>query len=213
MKRRILILSVVALLCVTVLATMAYLTAEETTTNVISTGSVDMDLYEIDGEGNVYGKDTMSGGDDTVSGMHIEGVMPDTEFRKEPIIANIGGNAFYTRAKITITVSTANGYDPELTEGIADYLQISLNETLLSQNPDWAFDGTWYYYKGEVAPGEEVTLFNTVAILPAMPNEYQGCTITLEIESQAVQVKNNEVDKNYNGDYTQIKGWPVAPEV
>jgi predicted ribosomally synthesized peptide with SipW-like signal peptide len=75
MKKKIFMISVIALLCISVLATWAFLTAEETTTNEISTGAVDMELYEL-GEGEPYTE-----GD--TKGMIFRDVMPGAELHKE----------------------------------------------------------------------------------------------------------------------------------
>ena len=31
---------------------------------------------------------------------------------------------------------------------------------------------------------------------PQLPNDYQGCTVTVAVQAQAVQVKNNDTDAN-----------------
>lgn len=187
MKKKILLVCLVAVLCVSVLATLAYFNAEETTTNEISTGKVDMVLYELDANGNRH--------DD---GMHFESVMPGDTFHKEPVIQNKDDvQSFYTRAKATVSIVNNDG-TPMQTQ----YVSFNIDET------KWALgaDG-WYYYKGIVEPGKTVSLFDTVTISKDMDNAYQNCNITVSIDAQAVQVKNNDVP---GGDYTQITGWPAT---
>lgn len=191
MKKKMLILSVIALLSISALATWAYFTAEETTTNEISTGIVDMDFYELDAEGNRYDE-----------GMAFEDVMPGMELYKEPIIENLDDvQPFYTRAKVTVTVTAQDG------------TILSDAPILLNIGEDWEYADGWYYYCDEVAPKDKVSLFTNVTIDQNMGNEYQHCRIEMNIDTQAVQVKNNEVDANYGGDYTKIQGWPALPEV
>lgn len=186
-----LILSVIALLSISALATWAYFTAEETTTNEISTGIVDMDFYELDAEGNRYDE-----------GMAFEDVMPGMVLHKEPIIENLDKTqAFYTCAQVLVVVTAPDGKE------------LSADPVLLNIGKDWKLADGWYYYCGEVAPQDKVTLFTNVTIDPDMGNEYQHCTIEIHVEAQAVQVKNNEVDANYGGDYTKIQGWPAEPEM
>ena len=50
-------------------------------------------------------------------------------------------------------------------------------------------------------------------------NEYQGCTINIVVSAQAVQVRNNDLDKDGNviteltaANFGDIKGWPEAAE-
>ena len=188
MKKKLLILSVIALLSVAVLGTLAYLNAEETTTNVITTGSVDMVLYELDKDGNRYNE-----------GMSFDDVMPGMVLYKEPIIENLDDTqAFYTRARVTVTATAKNG------------ASLSADPIALNIGEDWVYSDGWYYYCGEVAPDDKVTLFTNVTIDSAMGNEYQHCDVSVKIEAQAVQVKNNEVNANYGGDYTKIQGWPAV---
>lgn len=185
MKKKILLVCLIAILCVSVLATLAYFNAEETTTNEISTGKVDMVLYELDADGKEY-----------FEGMNFESVMPGDTFHKEPVIKNNDNTQpFYTRAKVLISI-TKDGQ----TLATNNYVSVNIGEA-------WVLgaDG-WYYYKGVVEPGKTVSLFDTVNISKDMTNAYQGCNITVKIDAQAVQSKNNEVP---GGDYTKITGWPA----
>ena len=59
------------------------------------------------------------------------------------------------------------------------------------------------------APGDKVALFTEVAFAETMPNEYQDCTVEIDISAQAVQVKNNPVPE---AGYTTIPGWPAEIE-
>ena len=191
MKKKIFLIAVIALLLISVLATWAFLTAEETTTNVISTGNVDMDLYELDAQGNRYDE-----------GMVFKDVVPGMTLYKEPIIENLDKTQpFYTRVKITVEATAKNG------------TALSVDPISLNVGEEWKYADGWYYYCGEVAPGEKVSLFDTVTVDSAMGNEYQKCTLKIDVFAQSVQVKNNEVNENYGGDYTKILGWPAAPEV
>ena len=42
-----------------------------------------------------------------------------------------------------------------------------------------------------------------------MGNEYQGCTVTVSIQAQAVQAKNNEIP--VGGSILDVNGWPADP--
>lgn len=186
MKKKILLVCLVAVLCVSVLATLAYFNAEETTTNEISTGKVDMVLYELDANGTRYDE-----------GMKFESVMPGDTFHKEPVIKNNDNTQpFYTRARVQMSIVNSDGQTLE-----TRYVSVNINSEAWIPGADG-----WYYYKGVVEPGKTVSLFDTVNIDKEMTNAYQGCTITVKIDAQAVQSKNNEVP---GGDYTRITGWPA----
>ena len=58
--------------------------------------------------------------------------------------------------------------------------------------------------------GEEnrVALFDTVTFAADMGNAYQNCTVDIDIEAQAVQVKNNPIPAG--GTVLDVQGWPAA---
>lgn len=186
MKKKLVIVTVIALLAVAALATVAYFSAQDTATNVITTGNVTMELHEyqmIDGEMKPYPEGAVA-------------AMPGTVISKIPTIKNTGDNAFYTRAKVKVTFYA----DKDLKE------QVNLSTEYVSCDitSDWIEgSGGWYYYKGIVEPNESVVLFKTVSFEKSMPNDYQGISVKVDIFAQAVQVKNNE-----NIDTTQVSGWP-----
>lgn len=184
MKKKLLIVGVIAVLCFATLATIAYFTAEKTTTNVISTGTVDLELYEKDAAGNVYDE----------GGMTITNVMPGTEVTKEVYLYNKGTANLYTRARAVITVTSASG------------ATLSAAPVSVTPGDDWTAKDGWYYYNAALAPAAHdnaITFFEEVVIAGSMPNEYQGCTIHVDVEAQAVQVKNN------GSSALTAAGWPA----
>lgn len=187
MKKKTLIVAVIAVLCFATLATVAFFTAKGTATNVITTGSVELALEET------------GDGEQIAGGMKFDGIMPATEVTKIPTVKNVGLSDFYTRASVTILV---NGkVDAAFGQ---NYIDVNID----GANWEYGDDG-WYYYKGNdgiVEPGSSVTLFTTVSFLGEMPNQYQNCTVTIDIDAQAVQVDNNKAP---GGDVTKIVGWPA----
>ena len=185
MKKKLVIVAVIALLAVAALATVAYFSAQDTATNVITTGNVTMKLHEyqeIDGEKSPYPKDAVA-------------AMPGTVISKIPTIENIGNNDFYTRAKVSVAFY-ADKDMKELVNLDTKYVTYDITK-------EWIDGGDgWYYYNGIVKPGQNVVLFNTVSFDKEMPNEYQNKYVKVDISTQAVQVKNNE-----NSDVTKVVGW------
>lgn len=187
MKKRMLT-AALALCCLAVLATgtLAYFTAEETAQNVITMGSLKMELVELDEKGEPW--------------EDVENIVPGMEVTKEAFVKNTGTVDFYTRVKITKTFVPAQGEEkPELNTKL---VRLDINEKYWEPGNDG-----FYYYKKPVAPGEETKpLFTTVTFSTEMGNEYQNVKVKIDLDAQAVQSRNN-------GDSaTKATGWPETDE-
>lgn len=187
MKKRMLT-AALALCCLAVLATgtLAYFTAEETAQNVITMGSLKMELVELDEKGEPW--------------EDVENIVPGMEVTKEAFVKNTGTVYFYTRVKITKTFVPAQGEEkPELNTKL---VRLDINEKYWEPGNDG-----FYYYKKPVAPGEETKpLFTTVTFSTKMGNEYQNVKVIIDLDAQAVQSRNN-------GDSaTKATGWPETDE-
>ena len=187
MKKRMLT-AALALCCLAVLATgtLAYFTAEETAQNVITMGSLKMELVELNEEGKPW--------------TNVENIVPGMEVTKEAFVKNTGTVDFYTRVKITKTFVPAQGEEkPELNTKL---VRLDINEKYWEPGNDG-----FYYYKKPVAPGEETKpLFTTVTFSTKMGNEYQNVKVIIDLDAQAVQSRNN-------GDSaTKATGWPETDE-
>lgn len=190
MKRRLMLAgALAAMLALLALGTLAAFTADGRATNVITTGTVALTLTET-GEGTVL---------ENGSGMVFTGVMPGQVVSKQPMVANAGSEDFYTRVRVDIRIVPAPGGE-------------ALSAELVQPGIDteaWVEGGDgWYYYAGTVAPGASVSPFGTVTFAPEMGNEYQSCTVTLSIQAQAVQVKNNPIPAGRT--ILDVQGWPAA---
>ena len=187
MKKRMLT-AALALCCLAVLATgtLAYFTAEETAQNVITMGSLKMELVELNEEGKPW--------------TNVENIVPGMEVTKEAFVKNTGTVDFYTRVKITKTFVPAQGEEkPELNTKL---VRLDINEKYWEPGNDG-----FYYYKKPVAPGEETKpLFTTVTFSTEMGNEYQNVKVKIDLDAQAVQSRNN-------GDSaTKATCWPETDE-
>ena len=187
MKKRMLT-AALALCCLAVLATgtLAYFTAEETAQNVITMGSLKMELVELDEKGEPW--------------EDVENIVPGMEVTKEAFVKNTGTVDFYTRVKITKTFVPAQGEEkPELNTKL---VRLDINEKYWEPGNDG-----FYYYKKPVAPGEKTEpLFTTVTFSTEMGNEYQNVKVIIDLDAQAVQSRNN-------GDSaTKATGWPETDE-
>ena len=187
MKKRMLT-AALALCCLAVLATgtLAYFTAEETAQNVITMGSLKMELVELDEKGEPW--------------EDVENIVPGMEVTKEAFVKNTGTVDFYTRVKITKTFVPAQGEEkPELNTKL---VRLDINEKYWELGNDG-----FYYYKKPVAPGEETKpLFTTVTFSTEMGNEYQNVKVKIDLDAQAVQSRNNGESA------LEATGWPETDE-
>ena len=187
MKKRMLT-AALALCCLAVLATgtLAYFTAEETAQNVITMGSLKMELVELDEKGEPW--------------EDVENIVPGMEVTKEAFVKNTGTVDFYTRVKITKTFVPAQGEEkPELNTKL---VRLDINEKYWEPGNDG-----FYYYKKPVAPGEETKpLFTTVTFSTEMGNEYQNVKVIIDLDAQAVQSRNNGESA------LEATGWPESEE-
>lgn len=188
MKRKILCLSVIAImLAILAAGTIAYFTAEGRAHNVITTGSINITVVE-----QQKGENGMTVEYPTEP---ITNVVPGAEISKIVTIRNDGKSTAWIRVKVGTEIKLVG-------EGVADTSLIVLN----FDDKNWTEKDGYYYYNKPVDPTESTTaLFDTVKFDPQMGNEYQNCTVNINIYAQAVQTANN----NPEGGVTEVKGWPA----
>ena len=188
--RKKLIAGAVVAICLSLLAysTSAYFTTEQTATNVITSGNIQIDLQETaiteDGE-TVLFEDSQERFD----------VMPAQTVSKIVKVKNTGDNAAYVRISVAKAI--------ELAEGVQGEPDVEL-VTLDFDDENWtAKDDGYYYYNKPLAPGATTeALFNNVTFEPEMGNMYQNSTATIKVNAQATQVKNN------GASVFEAAGWP-----
>ena len=192
MKKKMLSLALMTIfISLMALGSAAYFTVEGRATNIITTGTVDMELEEM----QLVGEEEVPYPEDKT----ITGILPSQKVSKIPYIVGVEGTQpFYTRVKVDVTVLV----DGEADEAGLEYIDLDYDKTNWEQGADG-----WWYYKGEVKEKDRVALFTEVAFAPEMPNDYQNCTVKVAVSAQATQVKNNPVPE---AGYTAIVGWPEA---
>ena len=187
MKKKV-ILSLVTVAMVAALAvagTMAWFTGSANVTNVFKAGSVAVEIYE-NNEGPSSGN--MDFDSDFVPG--------DTQ-PKEVTFKSTGNSDSYLRVKVTPSWTAADGQ----TVLSADNVGIDFN------TGDWVkgivndeFDG-YYYYDGILeTDGFTSALFSNVTFTPGdNDNPYQGATLTIQIEVEAIQAENGAAANAWAG--------------
>lgn len=183
MKRKLLILSVLAI-CIATLAagTLAYFTSEGKAHNVITTGGVEITVQEWADEGK------------TKPFEDLTGVMPNTTVTKIAEVKNTGASDAWVRVKVEKNIKLQGEGKPD-----TGLVELTLNTA------DWTEKDGYYYYTKVLKPGEVTApIFTAVTFKPDMGNEYQNATATVDVTAQAVQTANN------GATVMDAQGWPNA---
>lgn len=181
MKRKLLILSVLAI-CIATLAagTLAYFTSEGKAHNVITTGGVEITVQEWADE------------EKTKPFEDLTGIMPGMTVTKIAEIKNTGASDAWVRVKVEKNIKLQGEGTPDTA-----LVELTINTT------DWTEKDGYFYYTKALKPGEVTApIFTAVTFKADMGNEYQNATATVDVSAQAVQTANN-------GDTVMdAKGWP-----
>lgn len=187
MKRKILIIAIL-IICLAGLTggTIAYFTAEDTATNVITAGNLSIELVEtaLDAEG------------ETVPFRDVVGVVPGSQVSKIVRVKNTGDAAAYVRVHVETVIYLAEGKDG----------QVDLSLVTVDINTEsWTEKDGYYYCNTVVQPGELTPpLFTKVSFDAGMDNRYTESTVKLIVHAQATQWKNNGQSA------LEASGWPEA---
>jgi len=150
LRRALLLLaSAVLLVCLSVGATLAYLTAEDEVTNTFTVGDVEIKLDEA----YVYTEEDTD--DSSLVGTAMPGaervqeneyhLLPNMTYDKDPTVTVLGGSErFYVRMKVTANVEALAGAfgDTYVVNGVFDLGQLVRSATGERNHTDWV----WYGY-------------------------------------------------------------------
>ena len=192
MKKKVFSLALV-ICCLSVFiasSTLAYFTKEDTATNVITTGKIDIELSEV----------TLEIDPETNTPKEFENltdVMPGQEVDKIVTVKNINNaQPAFVRVKVEPDIQLAEGVEEDNRDDLVVEimpLDVDLDVFGVDFNFDyWTFGNDGYIYYNEVlGTGKETQpLFTKVMFDPQMGNMYQGATFTITIDAQAVQAVN-----------------------
>lgn len=163
-------------------STIAYYSTVGKATNVVTSGNIQFKIHEMTDQGTAFPEE----------GVYI---LPGDIVSKKVSIESDCGQPFYLRVKIVYGIDSQ-----ELS--VEDCFKLNINEA------NWELHDGWYYYKDVVEPGETTPdVFSHVEIVGAkVDNSYIGKTLTLTVNAQAVQAKNNPITDGLT--YT-ASGWPA----
>lgn len=189
MKKKILAMAVV-LICASILAstTLAYFTDIGTARNVITSGGIAVEVVEqqlIGGSLRPYPAEPIT-------------VMPGGTVSKIVSVSSLA-QAAWIRADYTVTVFDSKGKEMEVPAEELTKLVVIQPDTA-----NWVLKNGWWYYTKTVSGGSSTKpLFEQVHFNgPDMGNEYQNCTIVIDVHAQAVQAAHN------GSSVAQAVGWP-----
>lgn len=186
MKKQIVLAALaLALILMTGFGTMAYFTSESTATNVITTGSVGVEIKETSAD---------KSGEEIPFTSPAE-VMPGGGISKIVRVENTGNQPAFIRVSLTYKALTEEG---EATDSPNEFISPDIDEEM------WIEKDGFYYYKDIVGPGKETEpLFTEVVFSPQMGNEYMNARFILDVKAQGVQSANNGFSS------TEAVGFPM----
>jgi len=201
-KRRIVIVAaIVAIVALIAAGTGAFFTAETHVTNVITTGTINIDVLEYtrDENGNLI--DWPEGG--------ISGVVPGRGVAKLVSLKSEDGSGdAWVRILVENSVIAADGETALPVDGLLSF----------DIQDGWFLADDGYYYYSRPLSGGETTpeLFTTVSFSGDMDKDYASCTVNVVVSAQAVQKKNNDNNGTLTAltadNYSQVLGWPSVTE-
>ena len=161
--------------------TLAYYTTLGKSTSVITSGGIEMKIHET-GFGGV---------EFPVDGVYV---IPGDVVTKEVKIESLCKEPFYLRVRVLY------GIDSQVLPS-EECFKLSINHEF------WSYHDGWYYYNDVVEEGEMTPcVFSEVEIVGAkVDNSYIGKTLTLTVDAEAVQSKNNPIT---DGKTYTATGWP-----
>lgn len=169
------------LICLSILGTgtLTYFTTESTARNVITTGKIDVDVS--------FPTEAIL-------------VMPGTTVDSPATVTGASGSQpAWVRAKVDFTVCAADGSELQISEQ-----ELSAVIICACDSTAWTERGGWWYCNDTVSAGESVSLFEELQFSgPDMRNEFQNCTVQIDVIVQAVQSANNGTT------VFDAVGWPV----
>ncbi len=186
MKKIIAAAAVLVCIAVGVQSTIAYFTATDTATNVITTGNIKIKLHE-----QHQTDDGLQPFTDVI------GVVPGDNVSKIVTVENTGNNPAWVRISIDKALTLAEGV-----EGEVDLTLISFDI-----GEDWVERDGWYYYTEALDKGQTTSpLFNNVIFNDDMGNMYQDSTATVTVLVHATQTAHNGTS------VWEAVGWPKIVE-
>lgn len=180
-RSRLLLIAVAAIL-LTVLTqpSLAYYTAVGTATNVVTSGSIQLQIHEKTADGSAFPE----------QGVYI---IPGDIVSKQVSVENICEHPFYLRVKLV------RGTDDQALSA-EDCLKMDIDTA------NWTYLDGYYYFNRILQPGEDTpALFTQVEIVGSKVDQsHIGSMLSLTVRAYAVQSENNPAEHPWDA-----AGWPA----
>ena len=180
-RSRLLLIAVAAIL-LTVLTqpSLAYYTAVGTATNVVTSGSIQLQIHEKTADGSAFPE----------QGVYI---IPGDIVSKQVSVENICEHPFYLRVKLV------RGADNQALSA-EDCLKMDIDTA------NWTYLDGYYYFNRILQPGEDTpALFTQVEIVGSKVDQsHIGSMLSLTVRAYAVQSENNPAEHPWDA-----AGWPA----
>ncbi|MCR4843211.1 MAG: M73 family metallopeptidase [Eubacterium sp.] len=151
-------------------STFAYFTDTDGIANSLSTGHIDIDIYESQ--------------DEEDDGLEFSDLVPGQTVEKDPtVVVEEGSQDALIRVKVDITSE-----DGTISSD-------ALDDIVLDINDGWTLGSDGYYYYGDgdgeaLSAGDTATLFNTVTIPASWTNSEADGNFEIELTAEAIQAEN-----------------------
>ena len=166
--------------------TLAYFTAQDTASNKITTGSIDIEVIEEmkTDNGNVTYPYT---GED---GAPVLTIMPGHTQSKIVTVKNTGSSNAFIRVKIEKAWKNADSTTSAIPEAVTtDALALNMVST------KWVKVGDYYYYSEAVAPNAITeVLFDSFTFGSQYGNDYANLTADIVVSADAIQTENGAAE-------------------
>lgn len=183
-NRKKLVTFVLALLLIALFSnsTLAYYTVRGTATNVVTSGSIRLEIKEKDKDGNDFPRDGVI-------------VIPGDIVTKRVSVKNVCDHPFWLR----VALVKGSSQEKLSADDVLQILDINLT--------NWEKQGEYYYYREILQPDEETEpLFTQVEIAGDKVDQHDiGTALTITVKAEAVQSEHNPA-----GNAWEASGWPAA---
>ena len=180
-KSRLLLIAMAAIL-LTVLTqpTLAYYTTIGKATNVVTSGSIRLQIHEKTADGSEFPAD----------GVYV---IPGDIVSKQVSVENVCSHPFYLRVKL-VSGTTNEELPPD------ECMKLNIDST------SWTYKDGYYYFNQILQPGQQTNpLFTEVEIVGSkIDRTHGGSTLSITVNAYAVQSENNPAEFPWDA-----SGWPA----
>lgn len=184
---------------------IAYLTGADSVKNTFTVGSVKIAMDEARVTRNA--DSTWTAGQERVKANTYENIYPGAVLPKDPIVHNVGANAAYVRAKVTIkhnTIVSIFDGDPDNPLRYIQQPEACFLDLLGAPGADWTLvDGHWsgdmnndsddtlvFLYGKALAAGDDTTaVFQSVTIPTFFDGELDPAEFGIDVVAEAIQAE------------------------